>query len=174
MLRKILITLLCLGCTHAFAYVPTGDIDVRMQDGTVCFALPDEEFGFFSRENVYRGYVVSVSVGDGVAAKIWGYYLLNQGVVLKKEDCLGYGVLPENAVTDYDRGVGGQAVAPPLKFNTIYSVRFRGIGRYNMAFCLIKSATGEIVVRQGEKRKDFGEDCHHDPDHPNQVKKITY
>jgi hypothetical protein len=173
MLRKILITLLCLGCTHAFAYMPGGDIDVRVQDGAVCFALPDEEFGFFSRKNVYTGYDVSVSVSEGyAAAEVWGYYYPNQRVVLKKEDCLVYGVLPENAVTDYDRGAGGQAVAPPLKFNTIYFVRFLSMGNYSMGFCLIKSATGEIVLQQGEQMKD--ENCHPDPDYPHQKKKITY
>jgi hypothetical protein len=172
MLRKILTTLFCLVGTHAFAYMPAGDIDVRMQDGAVCFALPDEEFGFFSRENVYRGYDVSVDSGERYH-EIWGYYL-NQGVVLKKKDCLVYGVLPENAVTDYDRGAGGEAVAPPLKFNTIYSVRFMGMGRYDMAFCLIKSATGEITVRQEKKTKDLGEDCRTDPNYPDQTKKTTY
>jgi hypothetical protein len=172
MLRKILIPLFCLGCSHAFAYIPAGDIDVRMQDGAVCFALPDEEFGFFSRKNVYTGYDVSVFVNEGDDAEVWGYSL-NQGAVLKKEDCLVYGVLPENAVTDYDRGAGGQAVAPPLKFNTIYSVRFFGIGLYDMNFCLMKRATGEVVLRQERKIKDFGDDCHPDPDYPHQ-KEITY
>jgi hypothetical protein len=143
-----------------------------MQDGAVCFALPDEEFGFFSRKNVYTGYDVSVSVGKEYS-EVWGYSL-NQGVVLKKEDCLVYGVLPENAVTDYDRGAGGQAVAPSLKFNTIYFVRFFGIGRYEMNFCLIKRATGEVVLRQERKIKDFGDDCHPNPDYPHQKKKITY
>jgi hypothetical protein len=116
---RLLTTLLCFGCSHAFAYMPGGYVDVRMQDGTVCFTFPDKEFGFFSRKNVYTGYDVSVSIGDGYAAEVWGYSL-KQGVVLKKEDCLVYGVLPENAVTiDYDRDAGGTSVAPPLKFNTI-------------------------------------------------------
>jgi hypothetical protein len=173
MLRKILTTLLCLGCTHAFAYMPAGDIDVRMQEGSVCFALSDEEFGFFSRERIYRGYNVSVANGERYL-KVWGYFFLNQDAVLKKGDCLVYGVLPENAVTDYDRGAGGEAVAPPLKFNTIYSVGFMGMGRYEMDFCLIKRTTGEIVLRQGRKIGDLGEDCHPDPNYPDQTKKTTY
>jgi hypothetical protein len=150
--------------------MPAGDIDVRMQDGAVCFALPDEEFGFFSRKKVYRGYDVSVASSERYH-EIWGYYL-NQGVVLKKKDCLVYGVLPENAVTDYDRGAGGEAVAPPLKFNTIYFVRFLGMGRYDMGFCLIRSTTGEIVLQQGKQIEN--ENCHLEPDHPNQKKKTTY
>jgi hypothetical protein len=175
MLRKILTTLLCFGCSHAFAYMPGGYVDVRLQDGAVCFALPDKEFGFFSRKKVYTGYVVSVYVDEGETAEVWGYYYLNQRLVFKKEDCLVYGVLPENAVTvDYDRGAEGKAVAPSLKFNTIYSVRFLDMGRYDIDFCLMKRATGEVVLRQERKIQDFGDDCHPDPDYPHQKKKITY
>jgi hypothetical protein len=179
MLRRISIALLASTGFLFLACSSQKEAEIRIQDGKVCFTVPDEEFGFFTQELDYNGYVVSALADDGNSHAIVWRYFLEKGTI-KKGECLVYGAFPKNATRGaVPKNIGPEFAqfvrdesssptpAPPLKLNTAYSVSLGVDGEsYNANFCLINDDTGKVFLWNKEKNGTWEESCHPDPDYP--------